>query len=427
MHFDQVTIRNFRCFGEPKPATLAPLTLLVGENSTGKTSFMAMIRAMWDVAYRNREPDFMDEPYNLGSFEEIIHDPGPGAQSADLFEGSFRIAGSSSYSVSFKSSAGSASVPSCRQLSGTDGAAIKVTKSNGNDLAVSTKVPGSKWERRRISKEDLAFAIRNAEVPPLHLIVAYMTLRDDERDSWPELVRSFNPSEDLSQSFVNAPVRSKIRRTYETGKPTNDPEGNSVPRYLANLSRQSRNDWDALKDRLEAFASEAGLFDSIQVAPLAGGPASPFQIEIMQRDAEGTGGAWRNLIDMGYGINQVLPVLTEVLREDAPSLFLLQQPEVHLHPSAQAALGTLFGQTACSKHQLIVETHSDYIINRVRMDLRDKKVPLRPQDVSILYFERNGGGVDIHSLVLDESGNLLDAPASYGQFFLEETNRSLAF
>ena len=49
---DQITLKNFRCFREEQTARLAPLTLLVGENSTGKTSVMAMIRALWDVAHR---------------------------------------------------------------------------------------------------------------------------------------------------------------------------------------------------------------------------------------------------------------------------------------------------------------------------------------------------------------------------------------
>ncbi len=77
------------------------------------------------------------------------------------------------------------------------------------------------------------------------------------------------------------------------------------------------------------------------------------------------------------------------------------------------------------QRQLIVETHSDYIIDRVRMDVRDKKTSLKPEDVSILYFERTGSDVKIHSLRIDEQGNLLGAPPSYGQFFLEETNRSI--
>ena len=61
---DQITLKNFRCFREEQTARLAPLTLLVGENSTGKTSFMAMIRALLDVTavFRFRTPDFQGRP-----------------------------------------------------------------------------------------------------------------------------------------------------------------------------------------------------------------------------------------------------------------------------------------------------------------------------------------------------------------------------
>ena len=428
MNLDQVTIRNFRCFGRPNPAELAPLTLLVGENSTGKTSFLAMIRALWDVAYANREPDFMQAPYDLGSFEEIIHDPGPDVHVADSFEGHFRIADASSFSAIFKSSVGSAPVPWRRRVEARDGRAITVTQSNGSALSVRTRDAGEKsWRRHQISKLSVPFVTRGSELAPLVFVVFDLGLKDKARNSWIDLVSFASPFEQTPEPFAGAPVRSKVRRTYETGRPTHDPEGDSVPRYLANLSRRSKPGWDTLKGRLEEFASEAGLFDGIQVAPLGGRAANPFQIEIMRRDAKGTAGGWRNLIDMGYGVSQVLPVVTEILREDAPSLFLLQQPEVHLHPSAQAALGTLFCEAATQDHQLIVETHSDYLINRVRMDVRDKRVPVRPEDVSILYFERDGFGVQIHSLRVDEAGNLLNAPPSYGRFFLDETNRSLGY
>ena len=85
---EQITLRNFRCFREKQTARLAPLTLLVGENSTGKTSFMAMIRGMWDVAYGQGAPDFKEEPYDLGSFDEIAHyRGGRGAQGGHLRSG----------------------------------------------------------------------------------------------------------------------------------------------------------------------------------------------------------------------------------------------------------------------------------------------------------------------------------------------------
>ncbi len=89
---DSVTLKNFRCFRQEQTARLAPLTLLVGENSTGKTSFMAMIRALWDVAYRHRAPDFKEEPYDLGSFDEIAHHRGGRGGRAETFQAGFEVA-----------------------------------------------------------------------------------------------------------------------------------------------------------------------------------------------------------------------------------------------------------------------------------------------------------------------------------------------
>ena len=73
----------------------------------------------------------------------------------------------------------------------------------------------------------------------------------------------------------------------------------------------------------------------------------------------------------------------------------------------------------------MIETHSDHLLDRVRMDVRDRKTKLNPEDVSILYFERDGLDVKIYSIRIDEQGNIIDAPSSYRRFFMEETARSL--
>lgn len=88
-------------------------------------------------------------------------------------------------------------------------------------------------------------------------------------------------------------------------------------------------------------------------------------------------------------------------------------------------LGSLFCQVAESSRQLIIETHSDHLLNRVRMDVRDGKTKLKPEDVSILYFERGDLDVRIHSLGIDGEGNILGAPPSYGKFFMDEVKRTV--
>ena len=92
----EIRLRDFRCFGEPQTAPLSPLTLLVGENSTGKTSFLVAVSAICDIASRQQEPDFREPPYDLGSFPEIVHGRGGKSEESETFEIGIKALGSES-------------------------------------------------------------------------------------------------------------------------------------------------------------------------------------------------------------------------------------------------------------------------------------------------------------------------------------------
>ena len=131
----------------------------------------------------------------------------------------------------------------------------------------------------------------------------------------------------------------------------------------------------------------------------------------------------RNLIDVGYGVSQAIPIIADCRISLEPgTTLLIQQPEVHLHPRAQAAMGSFFAQLAESgRNNVIVETHSDYLLDRVRMDVRDEKIGA--SDVMILYFEQGRQGVDIHPINVDAAGRVVGVPRGYRSFFLEEDRR----
>ena len=115
--------------------------------------------------------------------------------------------------------------------------------------------------------------------------------------------------------------------------------------------------------------------------------------------------------------------LVDPMLQNKETLFLMQQPEVHLHPRAQAQIGSYLGKMIKEfKHQFVVETHSDYLIDRVRMDVRDGMY-LRPKDVTILYFQKTGAASKIYRLGLDKNGNIIDPPPGYRDFFLREEGR----
>ena len=452
---EQITLKNFRCFREKQTARLAPLTLLVGDDSTGKTSFMAMIRAMWDVAYGQRAPDFKEEPYDLGSFDEIAHYRGGRGAQADTFEAGFKVVPNA---IGKRRPAGANGQPYEFDVvfgkMGTVPNPVKIRLSN-EDVWCELRLEDQSWHALygtstgARSSFDAFTNLYNGELNPNFLFDYHSQRRKmtEVRESGPEttIFQRSEPPDDRDweridrlvethrrgslnylgrRPYAGAPVRSRPRRTYDPARWSPDSEGEYVPMYLAGLYFRDKRNWTRLKEKLESVGQASGLFDEISIKPLGRRDSEPFQVQVRKYSGR-LKGPKRNLIDAGYGVSQVLPVITELLRPDGPSMFLLQQPEVHLHPSAQAAVGSLFCQVAAPDRQLIVEMHSDHLLDRVRMDVRDGKTPLNPEDVSILYFERGDLDVHIHSLEIDEEGNILGAPDGYRDFFLEETARSL--
>lgn len=439
---DEITLQNFRCFHEKQTARLAPLTLLVGENSTGKTSFLAMIRALHDIAYSLQTPDFKEDPYDLGSFDEIAHHRGGSAGRADTFEAGFTSQSKKNparkYNFTF-GKRGTAPTPVRRRLS-RGRIWIDVSFETGKYHFFQFGTSRGSWkiqvpdklEGRFISEMDPMFfyfvvdeALTSDRVDRIASLEDSPTIEQKDVETLRRLVlRSIGLGR--QRPFASAPVRSKPHRTYDPARTTPDPEGDYIPMYLAEVFSGDKEKWTGLKRGLEEFGKAAGLFDEISIKRLGRKGSEPFQVQVRKYGGRRKGPA-RNLIDVGYGVNQVLPVITEMLRPDAPTTFLLQQPEVHLHPRAQAALGSLFCQVAEGGRQLVVETHSDHLMDRVRMDVRDHKTNLTPDDVSILYFERDGLDVRIYSIRIGETGNIVDAPETYRSFFMEETAKSLGF
>ena len=464
-----ITLRNYRCFGdEPQTARLAPLTLLVGENSSGKTSLMAMVRALWDVAYDNRVPDFKQEPYDLGSFHEIAHHRGARGGRAKSFEAGFETdstrgkrngasEGPLRFRATFEAQWSAPRVIS-RQLE-CGGFWLAHNISDGESECVEVRTPRGRWRcQTQASRQPVRAAAASEALSPIESLLFRLqfTLHEGVRDDWKieplggvaELtdtevtgliqalslpgprhrrVRHFRGE----RPFASAPVRSQPKRTYDPVRVYSDAFGDNVPTYLAQLALREPASWAELKERLEAFGHDAELFDEIRVRRLGQTDVDPFQVQVRKFGKKGVKGPYRNLVDVGYGISQVLPVVTEMLRDKGPRTLLLQQPEVHLHPSAQAALGSLFCHLVTTpprkRKQLIVETHSDFIIDRVRMAVADEQHELKPADVSIVYFERLGLDVRLHSISVDRLGNIEGAPPDYRQFFLEELQRSVSY
>ena len=452
---ESVRLKNYRCFRDDQTARLAPLTLLVGDNSTGKTSFLAMVRALGELAWRFKVPDFKEEPFDLGSFDEIAHHRGRRGGRADTFEAGFETTALSRNDTSSSDGAdcpivfsfafeknGTVPAPARRRLSHGDAwleerlkqgvlQELRMGTSRGSwkvgidhELPFLAPSPNILWPPYLPSSSRFSGRLGQGDQPWFEPLGSSPGVTKQDLEEAEQILGHAHSVHRTRTLYASAPFRARPRRTYDPARASPDPEGDHVPMYLANMFFQDKLQWNSLKHALEDFGRSSGLFDEIGIRQLGKHESEPFQLQVRKYGGRLKGPS-RNVIDVGYGVSQVLPVITELLRRDAPLMFLLQQPEVHLHPSAQAALGSLFCKIAGPERQLIVETHSDHMLDRICMDIRDGRGSLAPDDVSILFFERSELDVQIHSLELDKTGNVCGAPLGYRRFFMEETRRSL--
>ncbi|MBI1850627.1 MAG: AAA family ATPase [Planctomycetes bacterium] len=151
-----------------------------------------------------------------------------------------------------------------------------------------------------------------------------------------------------------------------------------------------------------------------------------YEIRIKDTDA----GRWANFADVGFGIGQALPVLVEGLRTEEGGLFLVQEPEIHLHPDAQLAMADFLIDLVRSGKRVIVETHSEALLLRVRHAIVDARrngrtrARLNADDVGVIVVDKKPDGTSHAArLEVDELGQIKQWPA---HFMEQATNERLA-
>ena len=441
----ELLLEDVRCFQGVQRARLSPITLLVGENSTGKTTFLGCYSAlhrMLEAHFGAPPVDFNLEPFSMGSFRDIVRSRRGSAGRIREFRIGFGMPSAADgiarpYRVvaTFREEGSQPTLMSWRYEFGSEGfLEFQPDAQDGTIVAID----GHRAET------DIPFALatlpffvsdvgdpldrRYPDIRPVTEFVRRLTKPSDGRRR--TVLDNLSPGLPL---VPVAPLRAKPRRTYDPIREAATPEGEHIPMLMMRLDHSEGPAWAELQRDLVEFGRAAGLFSDIRVKRHGKQISDPFQLQVKAHS-----GSHANLMDVGYGVSQSLPILVELLAPGInggssgripsrqPSLFLMQQPEVHLHPRGQAELGTFFVNSVRDrKHRFFVETHSDYIVDRIRVSVRKKLIGAG--DVSILYFEPKKNAVKIHDLRLDDYGNIRNAPAGYRDFFLRETDLVLGF
>lgn len=118
------------------------------------------------------------------------------------------------------------------------------------------------------------------------------------------------------------------------------------------------------------------------------------------------------LTEVGFGVSQILPVLTLLYYVDEGSTILMEQPEIHLHPLAQAGLADVMISVSRRRNiQIIVESHSEHFLLRLQRRMAEQQV--NADDIELYFCDVDGPKTKLSSLEIDENGVISNWPRHF--------------
>ncbi len=213
------------------------------------------------------------------------------------------------------------------------------------------------------------------------------------------LFADMNQQFNYISSFRHPPERTYYRRTKGALK---------VGRYGENHIDQLI-EWEQSKSRqfrmLVKSLQELKLLNEIHTKTFPGGR---FDIKVKPSHAS----VDTSLIDVGFGVSQFLPIIVADLQLERGATLAISQPEIHLHPSAQSLLGEYFLRNVTSNEKrYIIETHSEYLINKFRALIA--KGDLKPDDVSVYYLRKTSDRSNSFRITFTKDGKIEGAPNDF--------------
>ena len=227
----------------------------------------------------------------------------------------------------------------------------------------------------------------------------------------------------LSQFYYLGPLREYPSRVYGWAGDTPADVGKrgeqTVPALLSaaregrQLNRGPRRPRQRFDEFIAGWLKDLGVINSFAIRAVAAGRK---EYEVLVRTHPGT--AEVKLTDVGFGVSQVLPALVQAFYAPPGSIVWMEQPEIHLHPLAQANLADAFisavqagegGQPR--RTQLIVESHSEHFLARLQRRVAEQVI--RAEDVAIYYVKRHGAAAELEPLQVDMFGEITNWPEDF--------------
>ena len=188
-----------------------------------------------------------------------------------------------------------------------------------------------------------------------------------------------------------------------------------IPIPVKNLKHPDAES-DLIYENVSAWLSEI----TFEGAQIAASEISPDKLELSYSFKKGKFKGYDfSPVNVGFGFSYVLPIILAVLSAKPGSLILIENPEAHLHPAAQSKIGTLLALAADNGIQIIIETHSDHLLNGIRVLVKGDEVfgKVEPDNIVIYYFTSdNEDGIETRfyeKLVIYPDGKMDDWPSGF--------------
>ena len=428
MMLNELRLENFRAF-KSESFSFAKLNLFVGANNSGKSSALSAINVLAQTigaGYSNTSPLVLNGEHDeLGTFKDAVHG---GRANTPLRIGCSAGGDEVAFEVKYR--------PQRREMELT-----KFTSYQAGFPKFEYAVVRDRYDvqigGRKI--EDLISQSRKRK-PVFRGFLPHVRYReftgldpsDREAQKIPKsvveidrmltflrskLLRGFSNYESIS------PFRLQPQRTYLTSGETPSVVGHNGQNAIALLaSDASRRGAESLgiAESVGRWLRRSNIAADIRVRHLTD---RHFEVTVVDKD-----GSEHNICDVGFGVSQALPVLVagirHVLNRGAPggAILTVQEPEIHLHPNAQAEMGTFLATVATARGQVFVETHSDALLLRIARHVASGE--MRPSEVAIFFVENTEHGRKVSRVTIDEAGGFV--PDWPGDFFPQRQIESMS-
>lgn len=434
----RIGLQNFKSWRE-LDIELAPITLLLGTNSSGKTAILQSL-LMLKQTVASRDPsvklNFGGGPrddVDLGSYRDLVfsHDEGrqigvnltwdtttqsvfrrrqvyelPRPGSAIMLEHSVSwrwdndvFVDHLGYSVS-----GNENFDCFIRLDRSGAGSYRVDHSDSlQTLYASIDVDGESITED-YSPDTVPEPPSNCYHLPLN--VRFGEINAGDRSYEPQFARAFEKL--TGKVRYLGPLRQYPQRYYawtgERKEEVVEPDGSDS---FAVLASSERDETSVQKD-VAKWLSKLELVEAFEVKPTDRNKRF-YEVAVKIDGIESA------LVDVGFGVSQVLPVVTLLFSVPRGSIVLLEQPELHLHPNAQSLLADLLLHVAEERElQLVIESHSEHILRRLQVRIAEGGSEFaNPQNVRMYFCEPGKHGSTLSEVELDRFGQIANWPDKF--------------